>query len=41
MLKPRAAGCVLEIVANDRAGQAMYVQDAYIPPNGRKLLISP
>lgn len=31
---------MMEIVANDRTGQALYVQDVYIPPNGRRLLIA-
>lgn len=39
-LKSTTHGSLMEIVANDRTGQALYVQDVYIPPNHRRLLIA-
>jgi len=39
-LKGSTQGSIMEIVANDKTGQALYVQDVYIPPNGRRLLLS-
>jgi DNA-binding GntR family transcriptional regulator len=38
--KPRASGAVLEIVAYDRQGQAVYFQDLMIPPTERRLFIA-
>jgi GntR family transcriptional regulator len=37
----RTSGGVMEIVAYDTAGQVLYFQELYIPPNPRRLLISP
>ena len=39
-VKPRTSGAVLEIVAYDRHGQAVYFQDLFIPPTERRLFIS-
>jgi GntR family transcriptional regulator len=39
-VKPGTAGAVLELVAYDRRGDAVYFQDFFIPPNERRLLIS-
>ena len=40
-LKQRSgmSGAVIEIVAYDRRGAALYFQDLWIPPNGRKLVV--
>jgi GntR family transcriptional regulator len=37
----RTSGGVMEIVAYDSGGQAVYFQELYIPPNSRRLLVSP
>lgn len=37
----RTSGAVLEITAYDRDGHALYFQELYIPPNGRRLLVAP
>jgi GntR family transcriptional regulator len=37
---PKTAGAVLELVAYDRRGAAVYFQDFFIPPNERRLLIT-
>lgn len=39
-VKPRTSGAVLEIVAYDRRGEALYFQDLFIPPNRRRLLVT-
>lgn len=39
-LKSTTQGSLMEIVASDRTGHALYVQDVYIPPNDRRLLIA-
>jgi GntR family transcriptional regulator len=39
-VKPGTAGAVLELVAYDRRGAAVYFQDFFIPPNERRLLIT-
>lgn len=40
-LKQRSgmSGAVIEIVAYDRRGAALYFQDLWIPPNGRRLVV--
>ena len=35
------SGAVLDIVAFDQAGAAVYVQDLFVPPNNRRLVITP
>lgn len=40
-VKPKTSGGVLEIVAYDVRGDVMYFQDLFIPPNHRRLLITP
>ena len=40
-VKNETSGGVLEIFAFDRSGDAMYFQDLFIPPNDRRLVISP
>jgi GntR family transcriptional regulator len=40
-VKPQTAGGVLEIVAYDLQGDAVYFQDLFIPPNDKRLLIAP
>lgn len=40
-VKPKTSGGVLEIVAYDVYGEVMYFQDLFIPPNGRRLAITP
>lgn len=37
----RTSGGVMEIVACDSAGEVLYFQELHIPPNPRRLLISP
>ena len=39
-VKPRTSGAVLEIVARDRQGDAVYFQDLFIPPTERRLFIA-
>ena len=39
-VKRRTAGAVLEIVAYDRAGEAVYLQDLFVPPSPRRLFIA-
>jgi GntR family transcriptional regulator len=39
-VRPRTSGAVLEIVASDRKGEAIYFQDLYIPPTSRRLFIA-
>ncbi len=39
-VKARTSGAVLEIVARDRTGEAVYFQDLYIPPTARRLFIA-
>jgi GntR family transcriptional regulator len=39
-LKSTIQGSLMEIVAHGRTSQALYVQDVFIPPNGRRLMIS-
>ncbi len=39
-VKPRTSGAVLEIVARDRQGGAVYFQDLFIPPTERRLFIA-
>ena len=34
-------GVQMEIIAHDALGRAIYLQHAYLPPNGRQLLIQP
>jgi len=36
---PRTSGGVLEIVAYDRRGEALYFQDLWIPPNDKRVLV--
>lgn len=38
--KRRTSGAVLEIAAYDRKGEAVYLQDLFIPPSPRRLFIS-
>lgn len=40
-IKTGTSGGVMEIVAYDRQGDAVYFQDLYIPPNGRRLVVLP
>lgn len=40
-IKAGTSGGVMEIVAYDRQGEAVYFQDLYIPPNERRLSILP
>jgi DNA-binding GntR family transcriptional regulator len=39
-LRARVAGGVLEVVAYDRMGAALYFQDFHIPPNKRRLVVT-
>lgn len=39
--KSRVAGCLLELTARDRKGGAIYFQEVFIPPNARRLIVSP
>jgi hypothetical protein len=39
-VRARTSGAVLEIVARDRQGGAVYFQDLFIPPNERRLFIA-
>lgn len=39
-VKRRTSGAVLEIVAYDRKGEAVYLQDLFIPPSARRLFIA-
>jgi GntR family transcriptional regulator len=39
-VKRRTAGAVLEIVAQDRRGEAVYLQDLFIPTSARRLYIA-
>ncbi len=39
-VKRRTPGAVLEIVAYDRAGEAVYLQDLHVPPSPRRLVLS-
>ena len=39
-VKARTSGAILEIVARDRKGDAVYFQDLYIPPAPRRLFIA-
>ena len=39
-VEPDTSGCVMEIFGYDRRGDAMYFQDLFIPPNGRRLQVS-
>ena len=38
-IKAATAGGLVEIVASDRRGEALYFQDLWIPPNSRRLLV--
>lgn len=38
--KARTSGAVLEIVAFDRRGEAVYLQDLWIPPSPRRLFVA-
>lgn len=37
--RPKTSGGVMELVAYDRRGEAVYFQDFFIPPNPRRLLV--
>lgn len=39
-VKRRTSGAVLRIVARERSGEAVYVQDLHVPPAARRLVIS-
>ncbi len=39
-VKGRTAGAVLEIAAFDRRGEAVYLQDLWIPPSPRRLFVA-
>ena len=39
-VKAKTAGAILEIVARDRQGEAVYFQDLHIPPTARRLFIA-
>lgn len=39
-VKRGTSGAVLEVVARDRQGAAVYFQDLHVPPAGRRLVIS-
>ena len=39
-MKRSTAGAVLEIAAYDRAGEAVYLQDLFVPPSPRRLFIA-
>lgn len=39
-VKRRTSGAVLEIAAYDRQGEAVYLQDLFVPPSPRRLFIS-
>jgi GntR family transcriptional regulator len=38
-VRPKTSGGVIELVAYDRRGEAVYFQDFFIPPNTRRLLL--
>jgi GntR family transcriptional regulator len=38
-VRPKTSGGVMELVAYDRRGEAVYFQDFFIPPNPRRLLL--
>lgn len=40
-VKSKVAGCLLELAARDRKGVAIYFQEVFIPPNARRLIVSP
>jgi GntR family transcriptional regulator len=40
-VKPKTSGAVLEIVARDRQGAAVYFQELFVPPTHRRLFIAP
>jgi GntR family transcriptional regulator len=40
-VKPKTSGAVLEIVGRGRQGDAVYFQELFIPPTGRRLHIAP
>lgn len=39
--KQKMSGGLLELIARDRAGAAIYFQEVYIPANNRRLMIAP
>lgn len=39
-VKPKTSGAVLEIVARDRQGDAVYFQELFVPPTKRRLHIA-
>jgi hypothetical protein len=39
-VKPRTSGAVLEIVARNPKGEAVYFQELFIPPTQRRLFIA-
>lgn len=39
--KSGLSGCLLELAARDRRGEALYFQEVFIPPNERRLLVAP
>jgi GntR family transcriptional regulator len=39
-VKPKTSGAVLEIVARDRQGAAVYFQELFVPPTHRRLFIA-
>ena len=39
-VKAKTSGAVLEIVARDRKGEAVYFQDLHIPPTPRRLVVA-